>query len=213
MTGVYLEKGMTVVFEGDSVTDDGRDFGNPNNLGEGYPKLVAAYFAEKYPELGIKFYNRAVSGDRVRDLVRRWQEDCLDLNPDVVSVLVGVNDTWRHFDLYEPDTPERYWAEYRGLLNRVREQNPKAKFIILGSFVLPVLEDRKDWRHDLDGKIEKAKEIAAEFGAPFIPLDTLFKEACEKGKEASSLLHDGVHPTPKGRKLIAEAWISAVEKN
>ena len=102
-----LTKNGVLVLQGDSITDAGR-FGEPENLGSGYARMVAKYIENFYPDLEMKVYNRGISGHRSKDLVERWDKDCLDLNPTVVTLLIGINDVWRSFDQNDPTSVEAY---------------------------------------------------------------------------------------------------------
>jgi len=203
-----IEEGAVVVFQGDSITDAGRNRQLPRDLGRGYAMMAAAWFSAAYPERNVTFYNRGISGNRVKDLEQRWDADCLDLGPTWVSILIGINDCWRRYDSNDPTSVEAFAAGYRRILERTRERTG-ARLILLEPFVLPVPEDRKAWREDLDPKIHAVRELAREFGALYVPLDGLFAAASTR-REPAFWAHDGVHPSPAGHALIARAWLEAV---
>lgn len=203
-----IQNNSLVLFQGDSVTDAGRSRTNDNELGNGYPKMIAALFSAKYPEKNINFINRGISGNRVKDLQDRWKEDCVDLKPDWVSILIGINDCWRRYDRNDPTSAEEYEKGYRDILTRtVKETN--ARLVICEPFVLPIPEDRKAWREDLDPKIHVARQLARDFNAIYIPLDGVFASASAK-REPSFWAADGVHPTSAGHALIALEWMKAM---
>ncbi|MNO37109.1 GDSL-like Lipase/Acylhydrolase [compost metagenome] len=197
-----------VLFQGDSITDWGRDREDGSSLGTGYSLMVASRLGHLYPEKNITFFNRGIGGNRIVDLQERWDKDCLALKPTVLSILIGINDTWRRFDNNEETTVEQYEAEYRKLLQRATDQLD-VKLVLMEPFVLPVPEDRKLWRSDLDPKIHVVRELAREFGAALVPLDGLFAQASTKAASAF-WTPDGVHPSPAGHSLMAEAWLKAV---
>ncbi len=203
-----IENSAVVLFQGDSITDAGRSRENDVDLGRGYPAMVAAWFSALHPEKNVRFINRGISGNRAADLKRRWQPDCLDLAPTWVSILIGINDTWRRYDSDDPTSAQVYGANFRAILEQTREKL-NAKLVILEPFCLPVPEDRASWRVDLDPKIAVARKLAREFEATFVPLDGLFAAAATK-REMGFWLPDGVHPSPAGHALIAQAWLSAV---
>lgn len=203
-----LRKDDIVLFQGDSITDAGRDRSNPNDLGTGYPLMTAGLIGMSHPEMNIKFLNRGISGHRVKDLQERWQEDCLDLKPTWVSVYIGINDCWRRYDAQDPTSAEQFKAGYRDLLKRTKE-TLDADLILLEPFVLPYPEDRKAWREDLDPKIHAVRELAAEFDALLVPLDGLFAAAAAR-REPAYWAPDGVHPSPAGHALIARAWMETM---
>ncbi|NMB96588.1 MAG: SGNH/GDSL hydrolase family protein [Clostridiaceae bacterium] len=205
-----IRNNSIVLFQGDSITDAGRSRTNDNEMGHGYPNMIAAVFSAKYPEKNVKFINRGISGNRVKDLQARWKEDCLDIKPDWVSILIGINDCWRRYDSNDPTTAEDFEKGYRDILTRtVRETN--AHLILCEPFVLPVPEDRKTWREDLDPKIQVVRQLAREFNAIYIPFDGIFAAASTK-REPAFWAADGVHPTSAGHALIALEWLKAVEQ-
>jgi lysophospholipase L1-like esterase len=203
-----LQKNDIVLFQGDSVTDCGRSRENGSDLGKGYAFMAAGQFAHKYPELQVQFINRGVSGNRVTNLQERWQVDCLELKPTVVSIYIGINDTWRKYDSNNPTSAEQFEKGYRDILDRTRSEL-NARLVLVEPFVLPYPEDRKTWREDLDPKIAVVRELAREYGAQLVPLDGLFAAASMRA-EPRYWAHDGVHPSPAGHALIAQAWLQAV---
>lgn len=202
-----IRPNMTILFQGDSVTDNNRDYSNPSDLGPGYAKFVAELLTRKYPDYGLRFLNRGVSGNRTDHLQARWEEDCLRLRPDFLSILIGINDTWRRFDQDDPTPVEVYENRYRDLLTRVRDRL-HIPVMILEPFLLEVHPHQWAWREDLDPKIGAARRLAREFGCRYVPLDGLMAaEACRR--PMTDLSADGVHPTEAGARLIAQAWVDA----
>jgi lysophospholipase L1-like esterase len=199
---------MTILFQGDSVTDAGRSREDTSDLGLGYPLLVATWMAAKYPERRVRFVNRGISGNRAVDLKVRWQEDCIDLKPDIVSILIGINDTWRRYDSNDPTPVEVYEANYRDILAGTRAET-KALILMLEPFVLPIPEDRIAWREDLDPKIHAMRRLACEFGAILVPLDGIFAAASAR-RDPAFWAADGVHPTAAGHALIAQSLLKAL---
>jgi len=205
---MLIKDNSTVLFQGDSITDCGRSKENKADLGGGYAMMAAAWFNALHPDINVNFINRGISGNRVKDLVARWKEDCIDLKPDIVSILIGINDCWRRYDRNDPTTAEQYEEGYRNILTQVKE-NTNAKIIILEPFVLPVPEDRKQWREDLDPKIAVVRSLAREFGALYIPLDGIFASYSTR-KNPEYWAADGVHPTKAGHAVIAKEWLKTV---
>ncbi|WP_169082407.1 SGNH/GDSL hydrolase family protein [Paenibacillus sp. PL91] len=203
-----IQPGDIVLFQGDSITDTGRNRDNPSDLGRGYASMTAALFGSVYPERQVTFLNRGISGNRVRDLQARWQEDCVALQPSVVSIYIGINDCWRRYDRNDPTSAEQFERQYRDLLSRTKAELD-ARLIMIEPFVLPVPEDRKGWREDLDPKINVVRELAREFGAWLVPLDGLFAQASMTAP-SSYWAPDGVHPSLAGHALIAKAWLQTV---
>lgn len=203
-----FQENDVIVFIGDSITDCGRNYEDPSSLGVGYVLMAAARLGLQYPEQQLTVYNRGISGNRAVDLQRRWDEDCLELKPTWVSVYIGVNDTWRHMDSGQETTAAEFEASYRDLIERTKK-SVDAKLVLIEPFVLPVPEDRKTWRRDLDPKIHVVRGLAREYGALLVPLDGLFAAASMKA-EPAFWAGDGVHPSPAGHALIAEAWLKTV---
>jgi len=198
----------TILFQGDSITDFERNREDIADLGTGYPLLVSAYMASEYTGIDFTFINKGISGNRVRDLNARWDEDCVALKPDIISILVGINDTWRRYDSGDPTSTEAFEEHYRQLLTRTKNEVTD-RIILLEPFVLPVFKEQYQWREDLDPKIQSIRALAREFGALYVPLDGIFAAACMK-KPPEFWSQDGVHPTVAGHGLIAKAWIDAV---
>ena len=197
---------MRVLFIGDSVTDCGRDRSDPTDLGSGYVAMLARSQAGNG---AVEFVNRGISGDRVRDLRRRWQQDCLDVRPDLVSILIGVNDTWRRYDSDDPTSVEDFERDYVELLDRTRERLPATRIVLLEPFLLPVRQEQRSWREDLDPKLAVVRRLAEEHAATLVPLDVVLGKAADESGPAA-LAADGVHPTAEGHALIARTWRDTV---
>ncbi|GIP23799.1 SGNH/GDSL hydrolase family protein [Paenibacillus sp. J22TS3] len=198
-----------VLFQGDSITDAGRDYYDERSLGTGYALMTAAEFGRRYPRKQVQFLNRGISGNRVVDLQGRWREDCLKLRPTWVSIYIGINDTWRKYDSNDPTTAESFYRGYRDLIVQTKEEL-NANLILMEPFVLPVPKDRSGWREDLDPKIQAVRELSREFKTFYVPLDGLFNAASSQVSPAY-WAEDGVHPTPAGHALISQAWLQAVQ--
>ncbi|MBO0779185.1 MAG: SGNH/GDSL hydrolase family protein [Ktedonobacteraceae bacterium] len=204
-----IEDGAVVLFQGDSITDHGRFRGEGSDLGKGYAMMAAAWFQALYPEKRVSFLNRGISGDRSADLRRRWQDDCIDLKPTWVSILIGINDVWRRYDRNDPTSVQDYAQAYRTILERTRSELD-ARLILCEPFVLPTPQDRLEWRADLDPKIDVVRRLAREFGALLVPFDGVFAQASML-RAPEFWAQDGVHPTPAGHALMAQAWLRAVK--
>ncbi|MBC2074716.1 SGNH/GDSL hydrolase family protein [Listeria marthii] len=190
-----------LLFLGDSVTDAGRDFENDQELGHGYVKMIADQLGKE----DVTVINRGVSANRVADLHRRIEADALSLAPDVVTIMIGINDTWFSFSRWEDTSVTAFKEVYRVILSRIKEET-NAELVLMEPFVLPYPEDRKEWRGDLDPKIGAVRELAAEFGATLIPLDGLMNALAIK-HGPTYLAEDGVHPTKAGHERIASIWL------
>jgi lysophospholipase L1-like esterase len=203
-----IENNALVLFQGDSITDAGRSRSDDAGLGGGYVNMIAAWLSARCPERRIRFLNRGISGNRAKDLLARWQADALDLKPNWVSIMIGINDTWRRYDRGDPTSAEDYEASYRAILELTRRQT-SARLVICEPFLLPHPPDRIPWREDLDPKIAAARRLAREFEALYVPLDGIFAAASTQ-RECAFWAADGVHPTQAGHALIAQSWLRAV---
>ncbi len=200
-----------IVFIGDSITDSGRRDDPDRHLGHGYVRLVAHALAARGDTRPI--VNTGISGDRAVDLRARWQRDALAHDPELLSVYVGVNDTWRRYDRDDPTTAEAFESTYRALLVEAQERLAP-RMILVEPFVLPVTAEQEHWGEaDLDAKRDVVARLAAEFGAAFVPLQSLLLDAAaqhDAGRAGhAALAEDGVHPTALGSELIAGAWLAA----
>lgn len=210
-----LNKSDRIVFIGDSVTDAGRKRRCSRDLGNGYPKMVAGMLKALYPELKLTVLNRGISGNKIHNLEERWQKDCINLKPDIVSILIGINDTWHRVgtpSFGDEKALQQFEARYRAILEQTKEQT-HAQIVILEPFVLHYPIDRKEWRYDLDLRRTIIEKLADEFAVDYIRLDTLMNEQAHQVGEQTLTGTDGVHPTPAGHRAIAKAWVSMVENN
>lgn len=195
MNNLFKEN-TVILFQGDSITDCGRNREDPDSLGDGYVKLITEMLSGRYPKSNLKFVNRGISGDKIRDLQFRWDTDCINIKPDILSILIGVNDT-----LITP--AEQFEEGYRMLLREsTRALSPK--IILCEPFLL--LGDNSAYRDDLNPKIEIVHRLSEEFNTLLLPLDKIFCESCSL-HPPEYWAPDGVHPTPAGHSLIAKSWI------
>jgi lysophospholipase L1-like esterase len=210
-----FEKNTTILFQGDSITDGGR--GRTEDLyylwGHGYAYLIAANLGAKCPGHSLRFLNRGCSGDRVVDLYARWKEDFINHSPDVLSILVGVNDVGAAFSRNAGVSSAQFETVYRLMLQDARAALPDIRFVLCEPFVLPVGEREVHWdawKHEIDLRREVVASLAAEFDAVLVKTQEMFESSCvETGPEY--WLWDGVHPTPAGHQLLSQAWLSSVE--
>ena len=205
---MLLQPNDHVLFYGDSITDCGRNSGVNGGLGAGYAALCAAQLLARYPEWNLTITNRGISGNRVYDLESRLENDVVALNPTLVSIMIGINDTWRRYDSGTLSPIAEFQSCYRRILISLTE-TLGARAIICEPFLLPIPEDRRAWREDLDPRITACRDLAREFGLPFVPLDGLFAAASTRAP-LEYWLPDGVHPSLAGHALIAEHWIRTV---
>ena len=212
-----LKDGAVILFQGDSITDGNRGrTADPNHiLGHGYQFSIGSRLGANYPEKKYVFYNRGISGNKVIDLEKRWQSDTLDLKPDVLSILVGVNDSSSVVVHWEPVvTVEKYEETYQSLLVQTLAKFPEIVFVLCEPFILPVGRVKENWdtyHSDIVQRQAVVRKLASKYNAVFVAFQEVFDQACEKAS-ADYWIWDGVHPTVAGHELMAREWIRQVEK-
>lgn len=209
-----LDYNETILFIGDSITDVDRNREDKKDLGKGYPLLTAAHLLESYPERHLTFINRGISGDKVVDLINRWKEDCIEIQPTVISLLIGINDIWHSIDketctIQESlDTFEFY---YRILVQTAKEHT-KAKIILIEPFVLKDPDEQSLWEAQLNLRLKIIRRLAKEYNTDYLELADKLKEYGNKWGN-DSITNDGVHPTLAGHSLISKTWLENLEMN
>ncbi len=198
---------MKILFQGDSITDAGRDRSDYHNLGEGYPFYAAQYIKEDNPETDFEFINLGISGNQTIDLVNRLQSDFIDIQPDIVSILIGINDTWHRAFFRKWLSNKVFEENYRKILTEIKEKT-NAKIIMLEPFLLHA-PDKEYFRVDLNPKIDIIRKLAKEFADFYIPLDGLFASA-SIGVDNLHWSEDGVHPNANGSEFIGDVYANAI---
>ncbi|MFC7622127.1 SGNH/GDSL hydrolase family protein [Microlunatus sp. GCM10028923] len=193
--------GQRVVLVGDSVTDCGRDREDDGSLGHGWVSVVGA----ELPDVTV--INRGISGNRVRDLVARWDADVLAAGPDTVGIMIGINDTWRRYDRDDATSTEAFAADYQTLLDRTSAAGV-GRVILLEPVLTPVSDPQWDWREDLDPKISAVRRLAQRHGLELVPTDAVMN-ATAATRPLGELAGDGVHPSEAGHRVIADAFLQA----
>ena len=208
-----------ILFFGDSITDAGRNRENDEILGYGYPTFVKGELGFDNPG-EYKFYNRGIAGDRVVDLFARVKRDLLNIEPDYISILIGVNDVWHELLTGNGVNAQKFELVYDLLVSEIKTALPNAKIMIMQPFVLEGIntmsneENPTKWdyfKKEVPIRAEIAEKIAQKYDLPFIELQSLFNDASKKA-ENSYWLGDGVHPTAVGHELIKREWIKAFKK-
>lgn len=202
---------MKILFQGDSITDAGRDRSNIHDLGCGYPKYAADLIAQRHPETEFEFVDLGISGNKTEDLVNRLQSDFVDVGADVVSVLIGVNDTWHN-------AGERTWipsdvfeANLRKVYGAIKN-DMGAKLMILEPFIAPY-ESLEFFREDMDPKIRIIRNLAREYADVFVPLDGLLSAAYVGDDFKKFYFPDGVHLSyDYGAAFVGRFYADAFEK-
>lgn len=203
-----FRKDARILFQGDSITDGNRGrSADPNHiLGHGYAFLIAAKYGAAFPERSLTFLNRGISGNRVTDLEKRWQEDTLALQPDVLSILIGVNDNGHiPFDEYE--------RIYDKLLTDAETANPRIRLVLCEPFTLALSDKKPGWEEWVAG-IRKRQEIVAKLAkkhhGALVRFQKVFDDACKRAP-ANYWIWDTIHPTYSGHQLMADEWVRAVQ--
>ena len=214
-----MKDSKVILFQGDSITDAGRYRENentPNGLhhsfGVGYPHLASARLLADFPQAGFQIYNRGISGNRVVDLYARWKMDALNLKPDLMSIYIGVNDLWHEKSRQNGVEPARFEQIYRMLLEWTLQELPEIQLILIEPYVLPCGCVDESWLPEIAEYQKVVRKLAAEFKTGFIPTQEIFNKAAETAPSLEFLTDDGVHPTPAGHQLLADAWIAEARK-
>lgn len=201
--GSVITKGNTILFQGDSITDAGRDRKRENKvndskaIGRGYVHSIASQLLADYPSDNLKIYNRGISGNKVFQLADRWDKDCLTVKPDVLSILIGVNDIWHALKGRSDGTVETYEKDYAELLKRTLKKLPDVKLVICEPFVLRCGAVNDEWFPEFDKYRAVARKTATDFNAVFVPFQSMFDKAVRQAP-ANHWAADGVHPTMAG---------------
>lgn len=200
----------TILFQGDSITDAGRVRENPDDLGQGYSNFAAGRLGLQQPGV-YKFLNRGFGGNRIVDLYARMKADIINLKPDYMSILIGVNDVWHEKDWQNGVSTPKFKKIYGMLLEEVQEALPDIKIMLMEPFVLegPATAGSIEWfREEVGQRAQAAKELADEFHLPFVPLQEDLDRLAQTAP-ATHWLVDGVHPTPFFHQYLADKWLEA----
>ena len=212
-----FENGARLLFQGDSITDMkwGRNQKDRNHyLGHSYVFLLASRLGVDMADANLEFFNRGVSGNKVSDLRKRWQKDAIEMNPDWLTVLIGVNDVSQGRG--QPVDLKKWEQDYRHILNQSRRANHKLNIVLMDPFVLRMTrlnsEDQwKYWRGEIDKLGKIVVRLAKDFNAIHIETQKIFDQAASQ-VSPGNWIWDGVHPLPQGHELIARNWLQAVAK-
>jgi len=210
-------QGSVILFQGDSITDGNRGrTPDPNHImGHGYAFSLASRLGADYAEKKLVFYNRGISGNKINDLASRWQSDTLDLKPNLLSMLVGVNDTASVVFKREPIiTAEKYEEIYKSLLDQTLKQFPDLLLVLCEPFILEVGKVKDNWttyQPEMKKRQVIVAKLARQYDAVFVGFQEIFNKACNRAP-AAYWMWDGVHPTVAGHELMAREWLLQVEK-
>lgn len=204
-----LKSGARVLFQGDSITDGNRGrSADPNHiLGHGYQALIGSRFGADYPERQVVFINRGISGHKVADLARRWQADAIDLHPNLLSILIDIN------DLDGGVSGAEFESQYDALLAQTVKALPQTRLVLCEPFGLPVgsrSAKAAQFRSELEARQQAVRRLAIKYHAALVPFQKVFDDACLRAP-ASYWIWDGIHPTYAGHQLMADAWVRVVQ--
>lgn len=202
-----------IVFQGDSITDAWRSV-EDLHLGTGYPVLVAGELGMKYPGK-YEFINRGISGNRIIDLYARVKRDIINLKPDILSILIGVNDVWHELDMKNGVDAEKFYVIYSMLIEEIKQVLPEIRIIIMEPFVLKGTATEEKWYvfdDEVKKRAQKAYNVAKKYGLEFVKLQEKFDAAVQVCPPEYWLI-DGVHPSVAGHGLIKEEWLKIFNKS
>ena len=199
---------VKIVFFGDSITESGRNLLDPEDLGVGYVKIAAGKLRLLYPDTNFKFVNRGVGGERTAELLKRVKKDVVDENPDYVVLEVGINDVWCRFSRGEEVTPEAFRANYLSLVDTILATG--AKLFLIQPYALK-MGDKQRFRPFLSRFNETIREIAQEKDIALVPVDEIFMGVTQD-IDPAQFATDGVHPTHRGCRYIADLLIKELKK-
>ena len=202
---------MKILFQGDSVTCSSRDLDDPRDLGPGYPNFAAAMLMDSFPGVSFDFINRGIGGNRTENLLERIDKDLIEPKPDLVSILIGINDVWHRS--YDPENPVlttdgQIEANYRTILERIKKETT-AKILLIEPYLLYAPD--KDYMRDDVARLQAiVKKLADEYADAFLPLASLFDQALEDVQDPTAYSDDGVHLNVDGACFVGECYLHAV---
>lgn len=200
---------MKLLFQGDSVTDAGRDRNDPHDLGLGYPRYAAAMLSDAYPDVEFEFIDLGIGGNRTEHLLARLESDFIEVQPHILSIMIGINDVWHHYGPSAVETTdESFESNLRAILDAIRSRT-SARLLLIQPFLLETVDPAKQALcEELARKQAILRRLAEEYADAYLPLDEiLHRDATE---EPSYYTADGVHPTPDGACFIGEQYLHAV---
>ncbi len=201
---------MKILFQGDSITDAGRDHRNYHDMGKGYPKYASELIMEACPDTDFEFINFGISGNRTDQLFDRLYTDAIAFSPDVISILIGINDVWHRYSAGRiATTDQQIETNYRAILERLKKET-NAKIVILAPYILDAVENEY-LKEDLASLLPIVRKLAKEYADVYIPLDALFEKALKEQPAPLYYSDDGVHPNANGAAFIGRHYAEAVK--
>ncbi|MCW3093376.1 MAG: hypothetical protein JWP81_4445 [Ferruginibacter sp.] len=208
--------GFTFLFQGDSITDGNRTRNSDWNhvMGHGYQYIIASKLWYDFPAKGYHFFNRGISGNKVTDLAARWQKDTLELKPDVLSILIGINDVSAFINGDKKFSAEQFELGYRALLIETKQALPGIRLVLCEPFILPVGRVKEKWQEysdEIEQRGQIVKRLSVEYNTVLVDFQNAFNKALTKAP-AEYWIWDGIHPMPAGHELMAIEWMRQVDK-
>jgi lysophospholipase L1-like esterase len=201
---------MKILFQGDSVTDAGRDRSDPHDMGNGYPRYASAMIQDSFPDTELELVNLGIGGNRTEHLVERLETDFIEIQPDIISIMIGVNDVWHHYSHGIETSDEQFEQNYRAVLDAIKTRT-SARILMIQPFLLETVDPAKQaYTEELARKQAIVKKLADEYADAYLPLDEILHSETEE--EPAYYAADGVHPTPDGACFIGEAYLGAIAK-
>ncbi|QHT65495.1 SGNH/GDSL hydrolase family protein [Rhodocytophaga rosea] len=209
-------EGYTFLFQGDSITDGNRTRNNDWNhiMGHGYAYIIASKLGYEFPGKGFHFYNRGISGNKIPDLATRWKTDTLDIKPNVLSILIGINDVSAFLNGNKEFSAEQYEIGYKNLLDQTVQQLPDVQLVLCEPFILPVGNIKDKWEaysSEVRQRRDIVKKLSTAYNAILVEFQQAFNKALTKAP-ADYWIWDGIHPMPAGHELMARKWMIQVGK-
>ena len=199
---------MKILFQGDSVTDAGRDRSNPSDMGDGYPRYASAMLQDSFSDIDFEFVNLGIGGNRTEHLVQRLESDFVDIQPDIVSIMIGINDVWHRHSHNIPTTDEDIERNYRTVLEAIKSRTNARILIIQPILMESAHPNVAELREELTIAQAIIKRLSDEYADEYLPLDTMLNT--ETKEEPIYYTVDGIHPTPNGACYIGEAYLKAI---
>lgn len=202
----FFKENATVLFQGDSVTDCSRnrnhDCKTAAIMGDGYPRMFMQMYDMLFPNHTVKFVNRGVSGDKIADLLNRYDEDFKAVNPDFISIMIGINDTWHGFEEGTQTSVENFARDYEILLKKLKQDFPNVEIMLIEQFMLVDHPERTAWKDDVDKKRAVTRQLAEKYADYCIPMYDVINSAARGEFTVAEISVDGVHPADQGHAII-----------
>ena len=212
---VTLNNDDVVLFQGDSITDAGRKKQSPKandfgSLGRGYAMMISSQLLARFPSLSLQCHNRGISGHKVPDLAARWDRDCIELKPALLSILIGVNDIWHKLNGKYEATTQDYEKQLDELLGRTKENLPATPIVVCEPFALKCGAVHDNWFPEFDERRAACRRVSDKHECIWVPFQSMFDDAINEQTKPNYWAGDGVHPSMAGHSLMTMTWLKTV---